>query len=68
MSIRVAATGEGSGDERGFISGCIVVRKTSSFFFFLCFNTCKTRSEEEKCKEINWDLESFEDGKQNLNL
>lgn len=49
----------------GFISGCMLSeRHTSSFGF----NICKTKSEEEKCKESNWDLENFEDGKQSFNL
>lgn len=71
MSIRVAATGAGSAGCWGFISGCILARKTSWFcrlVLFFAFDLCKTKSEEEKCKEANWDLENFEDGKQSFSL
>lgn len=71
MSARVAATGEGSGGWWGFISGCILGRKTSCFLFYVFFlvsTYAKTKSAEEKCKETNWNLENLEHGKQSFNL
>lgn len=65
MSIRVAVAGKGSGDWWGFISGCILGRKTSCLFLFRLY---ETKSEGENCKDTNWDLENLGDGKQSLNL
>lgn len=65
MSARVASTGEGSGDWWGFISGCILGRKTSCFLFYVFFFVS---SVEEQCRETNWNLENLEHGKQSFNL